>query len=68
MEMKTLKNIGATWFLQQPEETCNDWDLLRATMIQNFARHDSRQTALQQLESIAQQPREPITQFVVRFV
>ena len=55
MEMKTLReNITATWLVQQPEETCNDWDLLRAAMIQNFAHQDSRQTTLQQLESIAQ--------------
>ena len=69
MEMKTLlENIAATWLVQQPEETRNDWDLLRAAMIRNFAHQDSRQTALQQLESITQQPREPITQFAVRFV
>ena len=33
-----------------------------------FAHQDSRHTALQQLESIAQQPREPITQFAFWFV
>ena len=47
MEMKTLlENIATTWLVQQPEETCNNWDLLRAAMIRNFAHQDSRQTAL----------------------
>ena len=55
MEMKTLLEIIAvTWLVQQLEETRNDWDLLWAAMIRNFAHQDSRQTALQQLKSIAQ--------------
>ena len=37
-------------------------------MIQNIAHHDSHQTTLQQLESIALQPRERIIQFTVWFV
>ena len=67
LEMRTLlEGIAATWFIQQPEESKNNWSMLKSLMIGNFAHHDSTQTALQQLETIKQQQHEPVTQFAIR--
>ena len=66
LEMRTLlEGIAATWFIQQTEESKNDWSILKSLMIGNFAHHDSTQTTLQQLETIKQQQHEPVTQFAI---
>ena len=65
--MRTLlEGIATTWFIQQTEEAKNNWLILKSLMIRNFARHDSTQTALQQLETIKQEQYEPVTQFSIQ--
>ena len=67
LELRTvLEHVAATWFIQQPEEIKNDWHYLREQLIQHFANNDVTQSALQQLNSLRQQPNEPVAQFAVK--
>ena len=67
LELRTvLEHVAATWFIQQPEEIKNDWPYLREQLIQHFANNDVTQSALQQLNSLRQQPNEPVAQFAVK--
>ena len=67
MEVRTvLDNVAATWYIQQPDATKSNWQLLKAAVIQNFAHQNITQTALQQLTSLKQQPSEPVAQFAVK--
>ena len=67
MEVRTLlDNVAATWYIQQPDATKANWQLLKAALIQSFAHQNIMQTALQQLTSLKQQPSEPVAQFAVK--
>ena len=52
--------------VQQTEEVKQNWQTLRSQLIQNFAHQDVTQTALQQLQTMKQQPLEPVAQFAVK--
>ena len=67
LELRTvLEHVAATWFIQQPEEIKRDWPYLREQLVQQFANNDVTQTALQQLDTLRQQPLEPVAQFAVK--
>ena len=61
-----LEHLAATWFIQQSKEIKNDWHYLREKLIQHFANNDVTQSVLQQLNSLRQQPNEPVAQFAVK--
>ena len=67
MEASTLlQNVAATWNVQQSEEVKQNRRTPRSQLIQNFAHQDITQTALQKLQTMKQQPFEPVAQFAVK--
>ena len=58
--------MAATWFIQQHEEIKRDWPYLHEQLVQQFANNDVTQTTLQQLDTLRQQPHEPVAQFAVK--
>ena len=66
LELRTvLEHVVATWFFLQPEEIKRNWPYLHEQLVQQFANNDVTQTALQQLDTLRQQPHEPVAQFAV---
>ena len=69
LEVRTLlKNVTATWYVQQSSDVTENWVILRNLLVQNITHQNSAQTALQQLETLQQQAHEPVGQFGVRFI
>ena len=55
-----LQNVAATWYVQQSEEVKKKWQTLLSQLV------DVTQTALQQLQTMKQQPLKPVAQFAVK--
>ena len=66
-EVRTVfEGLAATWYVQQSNYVKQHWNLLKDSLVRDFAHDDIAKSALQQLIDCQQKNGETVSQFAVR--